>query len=60
MQEQIQPFGGKDNGLDDANITAGQVQVNTSVVEELLDEIDAVLETDVEVFVKGFVQKGGQ
>ena len=29
-------------------------------VDALLDEIDDVLETNAEEFVKGFVQKGGQ
>lgn len=34
--------------------------VDTSGVDSLLDEIDSVLETNAEEFVKGFVQKGGQ
>jgi ubiquitin-like protein Pup len=29
-------------------------------VDSLLDEIDEVLETNSEEFVRGFVQKGGQ
>ncbi len=29
-------------------------------VDELLDEIDAILVTNAESFVQGFVQKGGQ
>ncbi|WP_336921219.1 ubiquitin-like protein Pup [Aquipuribacter sp. SD81] len=32
----------------------------TSDVDSLLDEIDDVLETNSEEFVRGFVQKGGQ
>jgi prokaryotic ubiquitin-like protein Pup len=28
--------------------------------DDILDEIDAVLESNAEEFVKGFVQKGGQ
>ncbi len=32
----------------------------TDDVDALLDEIDDVLETNAEDFVKGFVQKGGQ
>lgn len=39
---------------------AGQVQAQTSSIDDLLDEIDAVLETDAEEFVQGFVQKGGE
>lgn len=29
-------------------------------VDELLDEIDLVLETNAEEFVRGYVQKGGE
>ena len=29
-------------------------------VDELLDEIDAVLEVNAEEFVRGYVQKGGE
>lgn len=29
-------------------------------VDDLLDEIDGLLETNAEQFVKGYVQKGGQ
>lgn len=34
--------------------------VNTQAVDDLLDEIDDVLESNAESFVRGFVQKGGQ
>ncbi len=33
---------------------------STKEVDELLDEIDAVLESNAEDFVRAFVQKGGQ
>ncbi|MFJ2621759.1 ubiquitin-like protein Pup [Glutamicibacter sp. NPDC087344] len=43
---------------------AEQIQVNTTGqsagVDDLLDEIDLVLESNAEEFVRGFVQKGGQ
>jgi ubiquitin-like protein Pup len=29
-------------------------------LDDILDEVDAVLEENAEEFVKGFVQKGGQ
>ncbi|HET8794761.1 MAG TPA: ubiquitin-like protein Pup [Arthrobacter sp.] len=32
----------------------------TEGTDDLLDEIDGVLETNAEEFVRGFVQKGGQ
>lgn len=35
-------------------------QASTSGVDDLLDEIDGVLESNAEEFVRGFVQKGGQ
>ncbi|MDI3330842.1 MAG: ubiquitin-like protein Pup [Micrococcus sp.] len=40
--------------------TAGSAQAHTADLDSLLDEIDSVLETNAEEFVKGFVQKGGQ
>lgn len=40
--------------------SAGQAQHNTQGTDDLLAEIDGVLETNAEAFVKGFVQKGGQ
>ena len=43
---------------------AGQAQVRPAAadagLDSLLDEIDSVLESNAEEFVKGFVQKGGQ
>lgn len=43
---------------------AEQIQVSTDAqsagVDDLLDEIDSVLESNAEEFVRGFVQKGGQ
>ncbi|MDR8018626.1 ubiquitin-like protein Pup [Nesterenkonia aerolata] len=41
---------------------AGNVQASHQAQEldSLLDEIDSVLETNAEEFVRGFVQKGGQ
>lgn len=32
----------------------------TEGVDDLLDEIDGVLESNAEEFVRGFIQKGGQ
>lgn len=34
--------------------------VQSQDVDDLLDEIDGVLESNAEEFVRGFVQKGGQ
>ncbi len=37
-----------------------QAQTGTGSTDDLLAEIDGVLESNAEEFVKGFVQKGGQ
>ena len=37
-----------------------RAQVESSEIDDILDEIDGVLETNAEEFVRGFVQKGGQ
>ncbi|MDZ5077979.1 ubiquitin-like protein Pup [Nesterenkonia sp. HG001] len=39
---------------------SAQSQGRAEELDSLLDEIDSVLETNAEEFVKGFVQKGGQ
>ena len=53
--------GGEDNRDNfDASQGAGQAQINTTGTDDLLDEIDALLDTNAEEFVKSFVQKGGQ
>jgi ubiquitin-like protein Pup len=39
---------------------APQTQARDDDVDAILDEIDEVLESNAEEFVKGFVQKGGQ
>ncbi|MDX2340471.1 ubiquitin-like protein Pup [Micrococcus sp. M4NT] len=60
-QHQIRPRPA--GGGDDA-AAAGQAQARPASqdagLDSLLDEIDAVLESNAEEFVKGFVQKGGQ
>ncbi|MFI7481936.1 ubiquitin-like protein Pup [Kocuria sp. M1R5S2] len=39
---------------------AAQARTSTGGTDDLLAEIDGVLESNAEEFVKGFVQKGGQ
>ncbi|MHA2788972.1 ubiquitin-like protein Pup [Corynebacterium sp. S7] len=50
--------GGGDDPIDETQ--AGQVQINTTGTDDLLDEIDGLLETNAEEFVRSYVQKGGQ
>lgn len=47
---------------DDADVPAPApaAQERDAQVDALLDEIDDVLESNAEQFVRGFVQKGGQ
>jgi ubiquitin-like protein Pup len=62
-QEQVQRQGGGDgdDGADGA-AAAGQERREKlgEDVDAILDEIDDVLETNAEDFVRAFVQKGGQ
>lgn len=59
-QEQIKP-GRRDDGPDDApEPAAPAAQAADTDIDDILDEIDGVLETNAEEFVRGFVQKGGQ
>jgi prokaryotic ubiquitin-like protein Pup len=37
-----------------------QAEAKDADVDELLDEIDEVLETNAEEFVRSFIQKGGE
>lgn len=60
---QIQKTGGGKNEEDPFDVTdtiAGQTQITTTGVDDLLDEIDGLLETNAEEFVRSYVQKGGQ
>ncbi len=60
-QEQVRPQRRDDGGHDDApEPAAAAAQVQTSEIDDILDEIDGVLESNAEEFVRGFVQKGGQ
>jgi ubiquitin-like protein Pup len=47
---------------DDLEVSAGSGTGDKLIAEldDLLDEIDEVLETNAEEFVKSYVQKGGQ
>lgn len=59
-QSQVHGSGSGDNSGDDDAQAAGQVQINTTGTDDLLDEIDGLLESNAEEFVKSYVQKGGQ
>ena len=44
----------------DSELDAKQSQISSVEVDDILDEIDTVLQSNAEEFVQGFVQKGGQ
>lgn len=54
------PGRGDDESPDDQAAQGGQVFASVQGSDDLLDEIDAVLETNAETFVRSFVQKGGE
>ncbi|HAF73399.1 MAG TPA: ubiquitin-like protein Pup [Corynebacterium variabile] len=52
---------GRDEGTTPDDVTAsGQEQLKVSGTDDLLDEIDRLLESNAEEFVKSYVQKGGE
>ena len=60
-QEQVRPQRRDDGGDGDTpEPAAAAAQVQASEIDDILDEIDGVLESNAEEFVRGFVQKGGQ
>ena len=55
--------GEETESLHNENTSTNQTETNSELANELdnlLDEIDSVLETNAEEFVKSYVQKGGQ
>jgi ubiquitin-like protein Pup len=49
-----------DEAITEAPPTAPQGEKLKAELDDLLDEIDEVLETNAEDFVKSYVQKGGE
>jgi ubiquitin-like protein Pup len=61
-QEQKQPRKGTEDQVDqttDAEVAERKEQLDEDI-DAILDEIDDVLESNAEDFVKSFIQKGGQ
>jgi len=59
-QEQVRPQRRDDGPEDVPDVAAAAPAAQTSEIDDILDEIDGVLESNAEEFVRGFVQKGGQ
>lgn len=59
--QQIHAHGGGNNPENEGdNAAAGQVNIDKAGTDDLLDEIDGLLESNAEEFVRSYVQKGGQ
>lgn len=59
--QQNQVFASGPGGEEDNETPGvGGKQTQVDALDDILDEIDAVLETDAQTFVQDFVQKGGQ
>ena len=61
-QEQKQPRKSSQDDVqevDDATVSETKEQLDEDI-DAILDEIDEVLESNAEDFVKSFIQKGGQ
>src|SRR5699024_2618262 len=54
------PGPGEDEPVGEDAATGGQTFASAQAADDLLDEIDEVLESNAESFVRSFVQKGGQ
>jgi len=59
-QESISPRSNRQEQEQQVDQALTHTQGTEAGVDDLLDEIDSVLETNAEEFVRGFVQKGGQ
>ena len=60
-QQNLHASGPGDEGeTPEGDLGGGQTFASAQQADDLLDEIDAVLESNAETFVRSFVQKGGQ
>lgn len=62
-QSQVTGGGGRDEDQDDFSQPgsgSATEQVQVAGTDDLLDEIDGLLESNAEEFVRSYVQKGGQ
>ncbi|SDS07121.1 ubiquitin-like protein Pup [Corynebacterium timonense] len=57
-QQQIHGNGGGEDSHEE--FEAAQAQITTTGTEDLLDEIDSLLDSNTEEFVRSYVQKGGE
>lgn len=62
MQERIKKSGKRVEESDEVDVSSENATGERlrAELDDLLDEIDEVLETNAEEFVRGYVQKGGE
>ncbi|MGP6173209.1 ubiquitin-like protein Pup [Corynebacterium sp. A21] len=59
-QAQVNSGGAGEDNTEDVALSGGQAQIDNTGTDDLLAEIDGLLETNAEEFVRSYVQKGGQ
>ena len=59
-KRRVTPARTEDATVEEAPANAAQGEKLKAELDDLLDEIDDVLETNAEDFVKSYVQKGGE
>lgn len=60
MSESRQVRPSRDQAEVEADAPQARTESESTEIDDILDEIDGVLETNAEEFVRSFVQKGGQ
>jgi len=60
LKKKAAPSRQDDEVVDDAPARSESAEKIKAELDDLLDEIDEVLETNAEDFVKSYIQKGGQ
>lgn len=62
QQSQVHGGGGREDDDQDVGAPTGasQEQVHVAGTDDFLDEIDGLLESNAEEFVRSYVQKGGE
>jgi len=60
QKRKVTPARTEDEVVEEAPVPAAQGEKLKAELDDLLDEIDGVLESNAEDFVKSYVQKGGQ
>lgn len=59
-QQSLHGSGPHEDETGDEQTAGGQTFASVSSSEDILDDIDDVLESNADAFVRSFVQKGGQ